>query len=114
MNINNKEERLKRKMKISTMIAWIILFSLTDAFFTDMGIRYGFVEEANPFAKTLYDWHWTAFYGCKVLLPIILFLVYPTVKNKKWINRGIVMCFGFYLLVNLYHFAWMGLVLYLI
>jgi hypothetical protein len=112
MKIKNQDGNSKRTVHVRAIIGWIILFSLTDAFFTDMGIRNGFVEEANPFAKSLYEWHWSAFYGFKVFLPILLFLVYPTIKNKKWINLGIVLCFSFYLLVNLYHFAWMGLVFY--
>lgn len=111
---NTNLKKIKRKpVNMLTIITWIVLFSITDASFTDMGIRMGLVEEANPFAKTLYDWHWSAFYGFKVVLPLILLLVYPSIKNKKWINRGIVMCFIFYLLVNIYHLIWMGLAFYL-
>lgn len=116
MHTQTEKSTFKREVKtgnMMTLIAWIMLFSITDASFTDIGIRMGLVEEANPFAKTLYDWHWSAFYGFKVLLPLVLLLVYPSIRNTKWINRGIVICFIFYLLVNIYHLLWMGLAFYL-
>jgi len=106
-NIMTKDNTIQR------LIGWIILFSLTDALFTHMGIQFEVVEEANPFAKILFEAHLLLFYGFKVALPIILYAVYPKIKTKRMVNRGVIICFIAYLLVNLYHVFWIGMVYYL-
>ena len=108
-----KTELLQKQNKIQLLIEWIILFSLTDAFFTHMGIYLGLVAEANPFAKLLFETHLLLFYGFKVALPIILYVVYPKIKTKKVLNTGVIICFIAYLLVNLYHAFWIGMTIHL-
>lgn len=107
-----KANVMDKEHTIHKLIGWIILFSVTDAFFTHMGIHFNMVEEANPFAKVLYDQNILLFYGFKVILPILLFVAYPYIKSKKILNVASTICFIVYLLVNLYHLFWICLALY--
>lgn len=100
----------KRRIYL-VLIYLILILSFTDAFFTDIGIRYFSVEEGNPFAKLLYDYNILVFYGYKIILPLILISIYQFAKNSKWVNTGIIICLGLYIFINIYHMYWLFLVL---
>lgn len=85
----------------------IILFSMFDALCTDIGIKLGWVTEANPIAGAVYEWSILAFYGLKVLLPLTLLLLYPVITMRRFHQWLITMTAFIYMAVSLYHCVWM-------
>lgn len=82
--------------------------SLFDAFCTDVGIKLGWVTEANPIAKAVYEWHVPAFYGWKLALPILLLLLYPALPPRR-LHKGLIQTTVLlYLAVGLYHCFWVA------
>ncbi|MFC5603871.1 DUF5658 family protein [Sporosarcina koreensis] len=90
-----------------------LLFCLCmiDAIFTDFGIRYGHIEEANPFVRSLYDVNVIAFYLLKASLPILLFILMHYMKPSYIIRNLLIVALIFYTLVILIHISWMIIVL---
>ena len=66
-----------------------LLFCLCmiDAIFTDFGIRYGHIQEANPFVRSLYDMNVIAFYMMKAGLPILLFILMQYMKPSQLVRN---------------------------
>jgi hypothetical protein len=89
-----------------------LLFCLCmiDAVFTDFGIRYGHIQEANPFVRSLYDMNVIAFYMMKASLPILLFILMHYVKPSQLIRNFIVIALIIYTLVILIHISWIIIV----
>jgi len=90
-----------------------LLFCLCmiDAIFTDFGIRYGHIEEANPFVRSLYDVNVIAFYLLKASLPILLFLLMQYMKPSQIVRNLLIVALIIYTLVILIHISWMIIVL---
>lgn len=90
-----------------------LLFCLCmiDAVFTDFGIRYGHIEEANPFIRSLYDVNIFAFYLLKASLPILLFFLMQYMKPSYIVRTLLIVALIIYTLVILIHISWMIIVL---
>jgi hypothetical protein len=94
-------------VNVESLIKYLLILCFTDAAFTDYGIRHFMIEEANPFIKELYNWNIFIFYSYKVLLPMLLLAIYPKVTNSIFVNAAVILCFIFYMLVNIYHLSWL-------
>ena len=92
------------------LLICLIVLCLFDATATDVGIQSGYIGEGNPFMKSLYDWNRIAFYACKLLLPLLLYWMYPKLEHKKLANAGVILCLIVYLAVTAYHFFWISYV----
>jgi hypothetical protein len=99
------------RLPMRAMLMWLFFFSLTDAVFTDIGIRLNLITEMNPFVSWLYDWHFAAYYGIKLILPLLFLLLFPQLKSRQWMHFSAVVLFLLYLFVNLYHLLWVTLAL---
>ncbi|SFD84395.1 hypothetical protein SAMN05216378_1698 [Paenibacillus catalpae] len=99
------------RLPLRGMLLWLLFFSLTDAVFTDIGIRLELITELNPFVSWLYNWHSIAYYGVKLMFPILFLLIYPQLRTRLWIHYSAAILFLIYLVVNLYHLLWVALAL---
>lgn len=89
-----------------------LLFCLCmiDAIFTDFGIRYGHIEEANPFVRYLYDMNVIAFYLLKASLPFVLFILMHYMKPSSFIKNLLVVALVVYTVVIFIHISWIIIV----
>ncbi|MCM3711801.1 DUF5658 family protein [Sporosarcina luteola] len=89
-----------------------LLFCLCmiDAIFTDFGIRYGHIEEANPLVRSLYDINIIAFYLMKSSLPIILFLFMKYMKPSVIVRNLLIVALIIYTIVIFIHISWIIIV----
>ena len=85
----------------------ILLLSILDAFFTDIGISSGWVIEANPLAALIYEWSVPAFYGWKVILPLALLALYPAISKKLFFHRLLTVTASLYIFITIYHVSWL-------
>lgn len=90
-----------------------LLFCLCmiDAIFTDFGIRYGHIQEANPFVRSLYDMNVIVFYMMKAGLPILLFILMQYMKPSQLVRNFIVVALIIYTLIILVHISWIIVVI---
>lgn len=100
-----------QRLPMRALLLWLLLFSLTDAIFTDIGIRLELIAELNPFVAWLYNRHAIAYYGVKLLFPVLFLLLYPQLSTRLWIRYSAAILFLLYLIVNLYHLLWVALAL---
>ncbi|MFS0689078.1 DUF5658 family protein [Sporosarcina sp. 179-K 8C2 HS] len=89
-----------------------LLFCLCmiDAIFTDFGIRYGHIQEANPFVRSLYDVNVIAFYLMKASLPILLFFLMHFTKPSQLVKNLLAVTLIIYTLVIFIHISWIIIV----
>lgn len=99
------------RLPIRGLLLWLLFFSLTDALFTDIGIRLKLITELNPFVSWLYNWHSIAYYGVKLMFPVLFLVIYPQLSARLWIRYSAVILFLLYLFVNMYHLLWVALAL---
>lgn len=90
-----------------------LLFCLCmlDAIFTDLGIRYDHIEEANPFVRSLYDMNVIAFYLLKASLPILLFMLMHYMKPSLLIRNLLVVALIVYTFIIFIHVSWIIIVI---
>ncbi|MCM3628661.1 DUF5658 family protein [Paenibacillus glycanilyticus] len=100
-----------QRLPVRSMLLWLLFFSLTDAIFTDIGIRLELISELNPFVSWLYNWHSIAYYGVKLMFPVLFILIYPQLRTRQWIHYSAAALFLLYLIVNMYHLLWVILAL---
>ena len=96
----------------SLLMAGIILFTFAfcDTIFTDIGIQNGYIEEANPIMRVVYETNTTAFYLIKISLPLILLFLIANMKPKLYFRLLISATLLLYFLVLCKHAYWMVLV----
>ncbi|UJF31343.1 DUF5658 family protein [Paenibacillus hexagrammi] len=94
------------RFSLDRRIFWLLVFSFTDAACTHMGIRLQLVEELNPLIRHVYNWNVTGYYAYKLLFPLLLALLFPYVRERRWFDVSLSMTFWLYLAVNVYHVAW--------
>ncbi len=76
--------------------------------FTDLGIRYHYIQEANPIMRSLYEKSILSFYVTKLILPILLFFILLRVEPKPIIHVVLVISLVLYFIVLIQHFLWMS------
>nr|WP_275581988.1 DUF5658 family protein [Bacillus ectoiniformans] len=85
----------------------MLSLSFFDALFTDVGLQHGVIEEGNPFAKFLYEIHWIAFYGWKLLLPLFLIWIYPLAASHRAVPIAMKTAVFIYAFLLIYHSCWL-------
>lgn len=85
---------------------WLLLLSLFDAFATDMGIRMDAVHEKNPFAAMLYEASPAIFYICKLILPLLLFVLLRYIDSRSFIFKLLYATTILYGALAVYHLVW--------
>ncbi|MFD2672548.1 DUF5658 family protein [Marinicrinis sediminis] len=88
----------------------LVLFCLLDAIFTDIGLRFNWIEEANPVMAIVYVMHPIFFYVVKLALPALLCVIVVRI-HKRWFRylvRGVTFLYAFVLIL---HAHWMLLVI---
>jgi hypothetical protein len=97
-----------RKVMLPKYLLWILfILCLLDTLFTDVGIRYQYIQEGNPMIRYLYEKEVLWFYMAKIGLPLALFVMIPFVKRKYFITKLLVICILLYLVVLLLHLKWL-------
>jgi hypothetical protein len=91
------------------MFIGLLVCSITDAIFTDVGLRLQLIEELNPLVKHIYETNRLSYYGFKLLLPLLLLFLYPRLKPYRRIHASILVTFLIYLAVNVYHAIWLSI-----
>ncbi|WP_134702720.1 DUF5658 family protein [Ammoniphilus sp. YIM 78166] len=84
----------------------VLLLCISDAVFTDLGLRAGQISELNPLMNHVY-FHTgiTWFYLIKVGLPLLLFLFKAHIPFKR-VYKPLALTLTLYLLVNGLHLVW--------
>ncbi len=84
----------------------ILLLCITDAIFTDLGLRADQISELNPIMNHIYFQLGIAwFYLIKVGLPLLLFLFKAYIPFKR-IYKPLAFTLTLYLFVNGLHLVW--------
>lgn len=97
-----------KEWDLKPLLFGLLFLCFSDALFTDIGLRLSLIEELNPLVQKLYDWNIVSYYGMKLVLPLLLFLIYYRMKNRYWINPCILITVLIYFLVNIYHLVWIS------
>lgn len=84
---------------------------MLDAIFTDFGIRYGHIEEANPFVRSLYEMNVFAFYLLKASLPILLYVLMHYMRPSLLFRNLLVVTLIVYTSVIFIHVSWIIIVI---
>jgi hypothetical protein len=90
----------------------IFILTIADALFTTLGVKDGFIEEANPLLQSVF--HASPELSALLIVVgvgLILLLIYKVQHRIRWINYGL----GAMLAVKLYilglHFNWISQVI---
>jgi hypothetical protein len=63
---------------------FLLAAGLTDAILTDLGLKAGLIEEANPLMNALYKHSVVGFYALKIILPLLLvILLFKRLPSRK-------------------------------
>ncbi|NOV01733.1 DUF5658 family protein [Paenibacillus planticolens] len=92
----------------SKMLVWLFILCLSDALFTDIGLRLSFIEEMNPLIRSVYEWHVFAYYCLKLVLPLLLMAFYPYIRKRAWVKPCLSFTVIIYGAVNVVHFIWLS------
>lgn len=61
----------------------LLALAVLDALFTDIGLRLTVIEEANPLMRWIYEQHVVYFYSIKIGLPLVLLLLFQSLKPRR-------------------------------
>ncbi|OCT14586.1 hypothetical protein A8709_17110 [Paenibacillus pectinilyticus] len=89
------------------MLILLLILCFSDALFTDVGLHLSFIEELNPFIRSLYEWHVIAYYAVKLIFPVTLMILYPYIHQKMWVHPALTLTVIVYAGVNAYHCVWL-------
>ncbi|MGO4886274.1 DUF5658 family protein [Anaerobacillus sp. MEB173] len=88
----------------------LLALSIIDAVFTDFGIQAGWIEEANPFVRIVYETGILPFYLLKVGLPLLLLWILLRVDVLSYLSQLLKFAVFIYIFVFGYHLFWSSLV----
>ncbi|MDD9267008.1 DUF5658 family protein [Paenibacillus sp. GCM10023248] len=91
----------------SRTLVWLLIFCLSDAIFTDIGLQLRLIEELNPLIRSVYEWHVGGYYLLKTILPLLLMAFYPYIRRRAWVQPSLTATVLIYGAVNVYHFVWL-------
>jgi hypothetical protein len=93
-------------MKIWIYIS-IFILTVADALFTTLGVKMGYVEEANPFLQKAFHASPEAVAIMAVMfVTALLMLIYKFHNNVKWLNFALLPLFIVKVGVLALHFNW--------
>lgn len=101
---------LRMNEKAVYAVFLLLLLSILDAFYTDLGLRNNFITEANPLMNAVYEKTTFGFYALKFLLPLIMLIIVMNIQARRhlWIliNASLVL----YALILAMHIRWILMV----
>lgn len=99
-------------MKHKALYVLILALTIIDVALTSIGIKTGFVEEANPTLQALYAISPVfASAVIVVFVGLILLMIYKVQHRIKWVNRGLMIIFAVKIAVLGFHFSWIAQVI---
>ncbi|MBB3113530.1 hypothetical protein FHS18_005642 [Paenibacillus phyllosphaerae] len=98
-----------KRLSIKPLLVALIILCLSDAVFTDIGLRASLIQELNPLVRHVYEWNVAAYYFGKIILPVILLMLLPYLKVRMWMKSLMMIATAAYAAVNLYHIFWVAL-----
>ncbi|WP_374193894.1 DUF5658 family protein [Alkalihalobacillus sp. BA299] len=90
----------------------LLLLSIADAIFTDIGLRQAVISEMNPIINSIYDKSVILFYLIKIALPISLIICVPYVISSGIVKQILAFAVIIYFCVFIYHIGWSTYVIY--
>ncbi|PIC99411.1 MULTISPECIES: DUF5658 family protein [unclassified Sporosarcina] len=85
----------------------LVCLCLLDAVFTDYGLRFGLIEEANLLVSFLYEQSIPLFYVVKLGLPLILLYIVTISKLGFWVRITMTTALFLYIAVLFVHIFWL-------
>ncbi len=85
---------------------YLLILSILDAVFTDVGIRLNLISEANPIIDFIYTNNIIAFYILKIGLPLMLIYIVKFLHESKAVTCVSLIAIFVYTLVLIYHLSW--------
>ncbi|WP_216829162.1 DUF5658 family protein [Alkalihalobacterium elongatum] len=92
----------------------LLLLSIADAIFTDIGLRHNLITELNPIMNSIYYTSVFSFYFVKIVLPLALLVFIPYAFSSRLVKRTLVFALVIYFGVFVYHIGWTSYVYYVI
>ncbi|AZB43566.1 hypothetical protein CEF21_15335 [Bacillus sp. FJAT-42376] len=93
---------------MKTAFIYLAIVNTIDLFVTLAGLELGFIKEANPLMKNLYEWTPVAFIGVKLMFSILLlcmvFLI--PLKTTKILKGATCAACLLYTFVMILHSTW--------
>ena len=87
----------------------LLCLSCIDAIFTDLGLRQGLIQEANPITRYIYDTDVFLFYLLKFCLPLLLLYLVTVVAPRFYLRFLVALSLLLYVLVICTHIFWIVL-----
>lgn len=84
----------------------LLIAGILDAVFTQLGVTFGIVDEANPAVKVVMEKSWMLFYLLKISLPLLLIGIIIYRPLMGWVKGLIRVSCAVYLSVLAIHFSW--------
>jgi len=89
--------------------AYLLLLSMLDAFFTDLGIRKSLITEANPLMNGIYERSIVSFYALKIIMPLLLVGILSKIQPSLFIKILIIVAASLYSAILLMHIMWINM-----
>ncbi len=90
---------------------FLVLLAISDSFFTDFGLRYSHITEANPMMRFVYETSVFGFYAIKISLPLVLLYVITKIEPKRYLLFLFGSTLLLYMFVLCQHVLWVTLLL---
>lgn len=92
----------------------LLLLSIADAIFTDLGLRHAVITELNPIMNSVYYTSISLFYVIKIILPVMLLIAIPYAFSSRLVKQTLTFALLIYFGVFIYHVGWTSYVFYLL
>lgn len=106
-NVKTLPNARQRMYNISFLLFCLCLL---DAIFTDIGLRNGFIQEANPFMRSIYSSSILLFYVVKTLLPLSLLYLSTILQPKLYLRFMMIGALILYVIILSSHLLWIILI----
>lgn len=90
-------------VKKNGLFILLVLLCFFDAAATDFGIQKGYIREANPIMRTVYEESRIFFYSIKLGLPLLLLWIFPRTANQRRLRLLAAGCIAVYGAVGALH-----------
>ena len=102
----------KIKIKVTEQNRWhytailLLLLAICDSFITHFGLSNGYIEEANPLMRYMYETSIPGFFSIKIILPILFILIITKLKPNAFLQLLIAGALFLYAFVLFKHIYW--------
>lgn len=102
-----KERRVSIQMRFEWTVALLFGLSVFDASATDFGLRFGIIEEVNPWMNYIYLKSIFAFYFIKIVLPISLLAIHSFSARSRIVQHLLFLSITLYGVIACMHLFWL-------